>query len=98
MHHRTRILWIAAGIAVSLMLPICGSLICRLVLADFSFSHLPVHSLVESLGGLMAVAIAAILIAERTRRDDADHFVWMAMRADRHGCARSIPCGRATGQ
>ena len=78
MHHRSRIHWIAAGIAVSLLLPICGSLICKLWLDDFSFSHLPIHSLIESLGGLMAVAIAAILLAERTRRDDADYFVWMA--------------------
>jgi len=77
LHHRSRIHWHAAGIAISLLLPI-GSLICRLLLADFSFSHLPIHSLVESLGGLMAVAIAGILIAERTRRDDGDHFVWMA--------------------
>jgi PAS domain S-box-containing protein len=49
-----------------------------MVLTDFSFSHLPVHSLVESLGGLMAVAIAAILVAEQARREDVDHFVWMA--------------------
>jgi PAS domain S-box-containing protein len=78
LHDRSRILWIATVIAVSLLLPICGSLICTLLLADFSFFHLPIHSLAESLGGLMAVAIAGILIAERNRRDDADHFVWMA--------------------
>ncbi len=78
MYQRPRIVWITAGIAISLLLPVCGSLICRLLVADFRFSHLPIHSLVESLGGLMAVAIAAMLIAERTRRDDAVHFVWMA--------------------
>jgi PAS domain S-box-containing protein len=76
--NRHGILWIAAGIAVALLLPICGSLVCKLLLIDFSFSHLPIHSLVESLGGLMALMIAAILIAERSRRDDADYFVWMA--------------------
>ena len=32
----------------------------------------------ESLGGLMAVAIAGILIAERIRREEADHFAWIA--------------------
>lgn len=63
---------------MSLLLPVLGSLACRLALADFTFPHLPLHTLLESLGGMMAVSLAGILLVEQNRRTDAQHFSWMA--------------------
>ena len=70
--------WILTGIAVSLLLPALGSLVSEVWLAESTFNSAPVHSLIEAAGGLMALAIAGILIAERPRKKDADHYVWMA--------------------
>jgi PAS domain S-box-containing protein len=78
MARHTFIIWVSVGFALSLALPILGSAISQTFLPDWLGEHLPLHSLVEAVGGLMAVAIAAILIAERPRQRDADHFIWMS--------------------
>jgi hypothetical protein len=63
-------MWIFWGIALSLLLPIFGSVICTLFLPNSRLVYLPVHSLVETAGGFMAVAIAGILVVERTRNQE----------------------------
>src|SRR5690606_39664669 len=40
--------------------------------------HLPIHSLLEGTGGLMALAISGILMIVWPRKVDAGHYPWMA--------------------
>ena len=74
----SRAAWVAVGVLISLLVPLGGSLFCRGWLPSLHYLCLPVHSVMETVGGLMAIGIAGILICERTRRNDADQFVWMA--------------------
>ncbi|QDU40884.1 Signal transduction histidine-protein kinase BarA [Maioricimonas rarisocia] len=70
--------WTALGITLSLGLPIAGSLITAQFFPHVRFAHLPIHSLLEAMGGLMAITIAGILVAERTRKEGHQHYAWMA--------------------
>ena len=78
MRVQARLNWIGWGIALSLALPLLGSAISAVFFSESRFSHLPIHSLVEATGGLMAIAIAGILVVERPRKASADHYPWMA--------------------
>ena len=78
MRARTRLGWILCGITLSLALPLFGSACWAIFFPESRFEHLPIHSLVEGAGGLMAIAIAGILIVERPRKESADHYPWMA--------------------
>lgn len=73
-----RVDWILGGIMLSLGLPVVGSVISAVFFPESVFANVPIHSLVEAVGGLMAIAIAGILIAERSRKTDSDHYPWMA--------------------
>ncbi len=73
-----RIRWICAGVVLSLFLPVCGSYVATVLLPNRVFQQIPLHSLLEAAGGLMAVAIACILITERPRKADSDYFPWIA--------------------
>ncbi len=73
-----RLNWILFGIMLSLGLPAVGSVVSAVFFPESRFSHLPIHSLLEATGGLMAIAIAGILIVERPRKEDSDHYAWMA--------------------
>ncbi len=73
-----RLNWILFGILLSLVLPTLGSALSALFLPDSRFAQLPIHSLFEASGGLMAIAIAGILMVERPRKQDGDHYPWMA--------------------
>ncbi|MCA9078669.1 MAG: SpoIIE family protein phosphatase [Planctomycetaceae bacterium] len=70
--------WILLGITLSLVLPIFGSYLSMMYFPKSRFAHLPIHSLLESMGGLMAVSIAAILIVEWPRKRAQRHYPWMA--------------------
>lgn len=70
--------WVLAGIGLSLGLPLLGGLIAERFFSGDPFPNIPVHSLMEAAGGLIAVAIAGMLIAERPRKPDRGHYVWMA--------------------
>ncbi len=78
MNQRPLLRWVSAGIALSLLLPICGTIVSIYFLPQMRFEHLPVHSLMEAVGGVVAVAIAGILLAERSRKPHSVHFTWMA--------------------
>ena len=78
MRSQTRLNWIALGITLSLALPTLGSVVSMWLFPESRFSHLPIHLLLEAMGGLMAIAIAGILIAEQPRKDSSDHYPWMA--------------------
>ena len=75
---RSRLNWILWGIILSLVLPSLGSAVSAIYFSEFRFAHLPIHSLVEASGGLMAIAIAGILLVEQSRKDDSHHYPWMA--------------------
>ena len=70
--------WILYGIALSLVLPSVGSWVSSVFLPGSRFEHPPIHSLIEAAGGLMAIAIAGILIVEQPRKSRANHYPWMA--------------------
>ena len=74
----TKWIWLGLALAVSLALPVLGSIASQLLFAGFTREHLPLHSLVEAAGGLMAVAIACILVVEQTRLRESGHYPWMA--------------------
>ncbi len=75
---RTRYFWIACGIAVSLVLPIIGTLICAMGVPQTRLENLPVHSLLETAGGLFALAIAGILMVNRHGGKGTEFFPWAA--------------------
>jgi two-component system, sensor histidine kinase and response regulator len=76
--HQTRAYWIAFGIVLALMLPILGSVVSAWYVPETRFAHLPIHSLLEAAGGLMAIAIAGILVVEQPGKKSVDHYPWMA--------------------
>jgi two-component system, sensor histidine kinase and response regulator len=75
---QARVWWIAFGIGLSLVLPFAGSLVATILLPGSRLVHLPIHSLLEGTGGLMALAISGILMIVWPRRVDAGHYPWMA--------------------
>ncbi|MEZ6057934.1 MAG: response regulator [Planctomycetaceae bacterium] len=76
---RNFVVWTVFGTVLSLVLPIAGTLIAAVCFPEFRWTHLPVHSLVEGAGGLIAMAVAAILMAEIGRRENTGHYRWMAI-------------------
>lgn len=70
--------WATLGVVLSLVLPAVGSFVVLKFFPDTRFASLPVHSLIETSGGLMAVAIAGILIVERKHKSDAAYYFSMA--------------------
>lgn len=75
---RNFVVWTVLGTLLSLILPVVGTAIAGLMFPDFRLTHLPLHSLIEGAGGLIALAIAGILLAEMSRKSDASHYPWMA--------------------
>ncbi len=70
--------WALLGVLLSLVMPTVGSAIVLLFYPETRFAHLPVHSLLETSGGLMAVAIAGILMVESRRKPEAVCYLSMA--------------------
>jgi two-component system sensor histidine kinase/response regulator len=75
---QSRAYWIGFGIVLSLVLPIVGSVVSAIFFPESAYAHLPLHSLIESAGGLMALAIAGILLIEQGRKQNGQHYSWMA--------------------
>lgn len=78
MNATSRFKWILAGVALSVIVPIVGAIACELLLKGRIADHIPLHCLMETAGGLMAIAIAGILIVERPGRAQTAHYPWMA--------------------
>lgn len=66
------------GLCLALGLPTLGSVLAVMLWPGIVLEQIPLHSLLESAGGLIAVAIACILLAEHSRMPSATHYVWMA--------------------
>ncbi len=75
---RARIVWIACGITLSLVLPVVGSIVCGVGIPRTPLVHLQIHSLLETAGGLLAILIAGILVVKRHSAQDAGYFPWAA--------------------
>ena len=72
------VIWIVMGVLLAVVVPIAGTTLFATLLPEFRLPHLPVHSLIEISGGLIAVAIAGILIVEARRKVDVGHYSWIA--------------------
>ena len=72
------VLWTVIGALLSLVLPILGTAIAGLLFPDFLLMHLPLHAVVEGAGGLVALAVAAVLLAEMGRKTEKSHYPCMA--------------------
>ena len=70
--------WTAIGTLLSLAVPITGTAIAGLCFPEFRLTQLPLHALVESAGGLIALAIAGILLAELSHKANTNHYPVMA--------------------
>ena len=70
--------WVIIGTLLSLIVPMVGTAIVGMFFPDFRHIQIPLHSLIEVSGGLIALAIAGILMAESGRKDDVGHYSWMA--------------------
>lgn len=66
------------GFAIAIVLPVAGMLVIRLCAPTASLVHLPLHSLLETTGGMMALTIAGMLVARRGRGESAPHWTWTA--------------------
>ncbi len=75
---RNFIVWSVLGALLSLVVPVLGAAIAGLMFPEYRLTHLPLHSLVEGVGGLIALAIAGILLTEMGHKVDTNHYPWMA--------------------
>ncbi len=65
---RNIVAWTIIGTAFSVLVPVLGLAICCLWLSDIRQVHVPLHALMECVGGLIALAISFTLIVERQYR------------------------------
>lgn len=74
---RNYIVWSILGTLLAIVVPILGAAIAGLMFPEFRLTHLPLHSLLEGAGGLIALTIAGILLAEVGHKTDTGHYPWM---------------------
>ena len=77
-NRRNIVAWTGIGALLSLAVPIAGTAIAGLCFPEFRLPQLPLHALVESAGGLIALAIAGILLAEMGHKTEMSHYPLMA--------------------
>lgn len=75
---RNFVAWTVNGSLLALALPTLGTIISEVLFPEFRLTHLPLHSLIEGAGGLIALAIAGILLTESTHKQNTEHYPWMA--------------------
>lgn len=69
--------WIFVAACASLLIPIVGHFLCKSLFSSHYFINLPLHSVMEVVGGMMALATAGILAVELERGRIAHHHVWV---------------------
>jgi len=69
---------IAIAAVFAIFLPLGGSVLSTIYLPEARWPQVPFHSVVEALGGFIALVIAAILVAEEGRSTSHRHYLWMA--------------------
>ncbi len=72
--------WIAVGITLAILLPIAGNIAYRWYpdYLPYVGSNVPLHAVLEAIGGLIALAIAGILRSEYERKKEVGHYPWLA--------------------
>jgi len=78
MHSLPRILATFSGILIAIVIPMVGVAVVQLYVPTASLIHLPLHSLLETMGGVMALTIAGMLVARQCVGVTEPHKVWMA--------------------
>jgi two-component system, sensor histidine kinase and response regulator len=71
--------WSLIGALLSLVLPLLGTAIAGMVFADLRWIQLPFHAILEGCGGIVALAVAGILLYEIGHKQDTKHYLLMAM-------------------
>jgi PAS domain S-box-containing protein len=66
------------GIFLAQLVPVVGAVVASLLFGDWRGVHAPSHSVIASAGGLMALAIAGILLVEQSRDSRSSRYLWMA--------------------
>ncbi|QDV55012.1 PAS domain S-box protein [Rosistilla oblonga] len=97
MRSRKRFMSLVAGGTLALAVPLCGAMLAQRMFPESRFQHLPLHSLLEATGGLIAIAIASILIVERARRENNRHYPVMAAALISMGVLDLFQAGVAVG-
>lgn len=69
---------IAATLLISGGLPLAGSILVRLSLPNWHWTHEPLHSVVEGAGAFIALTVAALLPLQLRLQQTGVHFIWMA--------------------
>ena len=69
---------VAIAAVFAIVLPMGGSILSASYFSVFRWPHIPFHSVVEGLGGFIALVIAALLVAEQGRQGTHRHYLWMA--------------------
>lgn len=69
---------IKLALAAGIFIPILGSALCVNYLADWSWPNVIVHSLVEGLGGFIALAVAGVLLVLPTKEKAIQTEKWIA--------------------
>jgi len=65
-------------LAVGIALPVLGSLASVSFVPDWRLPHEPLHSVIEALGGFIALTLSGSLLTEKNRKPEKTHHVWMA--------------------
>ena len=71
--------WTAIGLLLALAAPITGTAIAGLLFPGLRWIQLPLHSLVEGAGGLIALAIGGILLMELGHKSNTRHYPFMVV-------------------
>jgi len=65
------------SVALSLVLPMLATLFLHRMAGEARWVHEPIHSSLETAGGLVALAVAAVLLWRRHYRGHAAHLQWV---------------------
>ncbi len=76
--HKHIVAWVVSGLLLSMVVPVLGAALSAWLIPSFRLSHVALHSLVEGCGGLIALAIAGILLAELEHKPEANHYPRLA--------------------
>ena len=66
------------GAAVAILLPMVGSVVISLLLSPHSWINVPLHSVLECMGGVLAITVGAILISRNSKSQAAASDILLA--------------------
>jgi len=66
------------ALLIGLAVPVLGSLALSALLPEWRWDDVPFHATIEAAGGLIAFALAGVLLASRQGRTNREHHLWMS--------------------